>query len=62
MERIANDWGIFWQDYEDFVEDGIQIEPFNLNKEREEGYFDADGNFVEYANKNEVEVNMCSIF
>ncbi|ONH90569.1 hypothetical protein PRUPE_8G061500 [Prunus persica] len=55
VERIANDWGIFWQDYDDFVEDGIPIEPFNLNKEREEGYFDADGNFVEYANKNEVE-------
>ncbi|CAL2277658.1 unnamed protein product [Prunus armeniaca] len=46
---------VTYKDYEDFVEDGIQIEPFNLNKEREEGYFDADGNFVEYANKNEVE-------
>ncbi|BFG41154.1 hypothetical protein CerSpe_274280 [Prunus speciosa] len=46
---------VSYKDYEDFVEDGIQIEPFNLNKEREEGYFDADGNFVEYANKNEVE-------
>ncbi|PQQ01081.1 LIN1-like protein [Prunus yedoensis var. nudiflora] len=46
---------VSFKDYEDFVEDGIQIEPFNLNKEREEGYFDADGNFVEYANKNEVE-------
>lgn len=30
------------------VEDGITIEPFNLNQEREEGYFDAEGNYVEY--------------
>ncbi|CAN6686232.1 unnamed protein product [Malus baccata var. baccata] len=45
---------VTYKDYEDFVEDGIRIEPFNLNKEREEGYFDANGNFVEYANKNEV--------
>ncbi|KAF7803713.1 CD2 antigen cytoplasmic tail-binding protein 2 [Senna tora] len=39
---------------ENFVDDGIQIEPFNLNKEREEGYFDAAGNFVEYARENEI--------
>lgn len=39
-----------------FVEDGIQIEPFNLNKEREEGYFDENGNFVEYAKGNEIKV------
>ncbi|KAJ4745805.1 CD2 antigen cytoplasmic tail-binding protein 2 [Rhynchospora pubera] len=37
-----------------FVDDGIQIEPFNLNKEREEGYFDENGNFVEYAKGNEI--------
>ncbi|KAF3331183.1 LIN1-like protein isoform X1 [Carex littledalei] len=37
-----------------FVEDGIEIEPFNLNKEREEGYFDENGNFVEYARGNEM--------
>lgn len=30
------------------LEDGITIEPFNLNQEREEGYFDAQGNYVEY--------------
>ncbi|XP_062026154.1 uncharacterized protein LOC133742491 [Rosa rugosa] len=41
-------------DYEKFVEDGVQFEPFNLEKEREEGYFDADGNFVEYVEKNQV--------
>ncbi|KAH7867136.1 hypothetical protein Vadar_029311 [Vaccinium darrowii] len=33
---------------ETFVDDGIQIEPFNLEQEREEGYFDEQGNFVEY--------------
>ena len=48
--------GYFWQDNETFVDDGIQIEPFNLSNEREEGYFDADGNFVEYINDNEIKV------
>ncbi|GMY05409.1 SUPPRESSOR OF ABI3-5 [Fagus crenata] len=38
---------------ESFVDDGIQIEPFNLDREREEGYFDNDGNFVEYVNDND---------
>lgn len=47
---------IFWQDNENFVDDGIQIEPFNLSKEREEGYFDADGNFVEYVRENDIKV------
>ncbi|KAG6792482.1 hypothetical protein POTOM_001632 [Populus tomentosa] len=42
------------EENENFVEDGIQIEPFNLEKEREEGYFDAEGNFVEYINQNEI--------
>ncbi|XVF01585.1 hypothetical protein REPUB_Repub04eG0101200 [Reevesia pubescens] len=45
---------ITYEDNENFIDDGIQIEPFNLNKEREEGYFDADGNFVEYVNDNEI--------
>lgn len=43
--------------YEDdgtFVNDGIQIDPFNLNQEREEGYFDEDGNYVEYINNNQM--------
>lgn len=39
-----------------FVDDGIRIEPFNLEQEREEGYFDANGNFVEYRSKNEIKV------
>lgn len=46
----------FWQDNENFVEDGIQIEPFNLDKERQEGYFDAQGNFVEYVSEKEIKV------
>lgn len=37
-----------YQVNEAFVEDGIQMEPFNLEREREEGYFDEAGNFVEY--------------
>ncbi|KAK8656463.1 hypothetical protein V6N13_098413 [Hibiscus sabdariffa] len=39
---------VSYVDNENFIDDGVQIEPFNLNKEREEGYFDAEGNFVEY--------------
>lgn len=35
-------------------DEGILIEPFNLKQEREEGYFDASGNYVEYVNKNEI--------
>ncbi|CAK9164294.1 unnamed protein product [Ilex paraguariensis] len=41
-------------DGEIFVQDGVQVEPFNLTKEREEGYFDADGNYVEYLNDNDI--------
>lgn len=48
----------FWQDNENFVVEGVQIEPFNLNKEREEGYFDAAGNFVEYVKENEIKVRL----
>lgn len=45
-----------WQDNVNFEDDGIQIEPFNLKQEREEGYFDANGNFVEYTRQNEIKV------
>ncbi|GAB4838451.1 hypothetical protein Ancab_027985 [Ancistrocladus abbreviatus] len=45
---------VHYKENDPFVEDGIQIEPFNLEKEREEGYFDAEGNFVEYVNDKEV--------
>ncbi|XP_021898661.1 uncharacterized protein LOC110815269 [Carica papaya] len=45
---------VTYEDNENLIEDGINIEPFNLNKEREEGYFDAEGNFIEYVNENEI--------
>ncbi|KAK3031488.1 hypothetical protein RJ639_036002 [Escallonia herrerae] len=45
---------VHYKDNETFVDDGIQIEPFNLTKEREEGYFDAAGNYVEYMNEKEI--------
>jgi CD2 antigen cytoplasmic tail-binding protein 2 len=31
-----------------FTTDGIPIEPFHLRRERAEGFFDAEGNYVEY--------------
>ena len=31
-----------------FNEAGIAFEPFHLKKEREEGYFDPDGNYIQY--------------
>ncbi|WOK96243.1 hypothetical protein Cni_G04950 [Canna indica] len=43
-----------YEDNANFEDDGIQLEPFNLRQEREEGYFDANGNFVEYAKQNEI--------
>ena len=44
---------VVYEENENFME-GIQIKPFNLEKEREEGYFDAEGNFVEHINENEI--------
>ncbi|KAK6156819.1 hypothetical protein DH2020_011067 [Rehmannia glutinosa] len=43
-----------YKENEIFVEEGIAIEPFNLDKEREDGYFDENGNYVEYVNRNEI--------
>lgn len=55
---------------ETFEYDGIRLEPFNLTKEREEGYFDEEenyvengeegyfdeeGNYVKYGNESEME-------
>lgn len=37
---------------ETFEYDGIRLEPFNLTKEREEGYFDDEENYVKYVNEN----------
>ncbi|VAI32018.1 unnamed protein product [Triticum turgidum subsp. durum] len=42
------------QDDANFIDDGIEIEPFNLEQEREEGYFDENGNFVEFARGNDM--------
>lgn len=40
------------EDYDEpeelFNDQGVPIEPFNLRQERQEGYFDADGNYIEY--------------
>lgn len=30
-----------------FTSDGIPIEPFHLRRERSEGFFDEDGNYIE---------------
>lgn len=46
----------FWQENEAFNDEGVTVEPFNLDKEREEGYFDENGNYVEYVNQNEIKV------
>ncbi|KAL6494570.1 hypothetical protein OROGR_031370 [Orobanche gracilis] len=43
-----------YKDNETFVEEGVTIEPFNLGKEREDGYFDACGNYVEYVEQNKI--------
>ncbi|XP_024979724.1 CD2 antigen cytoplasmic tail-binding protein 2 [Cynara cardunculus var. scolymus] len=37
-----------YEDNETLVDDGIQLEPFNLEQERKEGFFDKTGNYVEY--------------
>ncbi|KAJ9538341.1 hypothetical protein OSB04_031074 [Centaurea solstitialis] len=37
-----------YEDNEALVDDGIQLEPFNLEQERKEGFFDKTGNYVEY--------------
>lgn len=38
-------------------DDGVKIEPFNLKQEREEGFFDAEGNYVEYRVDNGLKVS-----
>uniref|UniRef100_A0ACD5XRC6 Uncharacterized protein n=1 Tax=Avena sativa TaxID=4498 RepID=A0ACD5XRC6_AVESA len=43
-----------YKDDANFIDDGIEIEPFNLDQEREEGYFDDNGNFVEFARGNDM--------
>ncbi|CAA0807331.1 CD2-binding protein-related [Striga hermonthica] len=43
-----------YKNNEPFVEEGVALEPFNLDKEREEGYFDENGNYVEYISQNDI--------
>ncbi|KAK9830311.1 hypothetical protein WJX72_010947 [[Myrmecia] bisecta] len=49
---ILDDVAAAEEEYEEpeelYNEAGVPIEPFHLKKEREEGYFDADGNYIEY--------------
>lgn len=54
--KSYSDTIISLQNDENRTEDGIQIEAFSLDREKEEGYFDADGNFVEYVREKEVKV------
>lgn len=48
-------WGCILQDNETLEDDGVQLEPFNLEQERKEGFFDQTGNYVEYIT-NEIKV------
>uniref|UniRef100_A0A0D9XD45 OCRE domain-containing protein n=1 Tax=Leersia perrieri TaxID=77586 RepID=A0A0D9XD45_9ORYZ len=57
QQGAASDVRGFEVRYEDgtnLVDDGIRLEPFNLEQEREEGYFDENGNFVEFARSNDI--------
>jgi len=36
-------------------DDGMKLEPFNLAQERQEGFFDEEGHYVEKIDKDEVE-------
>ncbi|XP_078433216.1 CD2-binding protein-like protein [Wolffia australiana] len=45
---------VHYEVHTSFDDDGISLEPFNLKQEREEGYFDADGNYVEYVARKEI--------
>ncbi|CAI5495306.1 unnamed protein product [Closterium sp. Naga37s-1] len=62
MDVDGGDWPVsgwahggaaWWQGEE---EEGEAMEPFNLQHEREEGYFDAEGNYVEYREDTEATV------
>lgn len=44
-----------------WTEDGIPIEPFHLKREREQGYFDADGTYIEYALKDDDDAWLASL-
>ncbi|KAH0455820.1 hypothetical protein IEQ34_015852 [Dendrobium chrysotoxum] len=48
------DFEVQYEDDSNFEADGVEIEPFNLQQEREEGYFDDNGNYVEYRREQEI--------
>ena len=48
LEDVAGaevEYGVHAQNWDN---SGVPLEPFNLNQEREAGYFDEDGNYVAY--------------
>lgn len=53
--KDTNNGGCFWQDDETLEDDGVKFEPFNLEQERKEGFFDQTGNYVEYV-ANDIKV------
>nr|XP_043624271.1 CD2 antigen cytoplasmic tail-binding protein 2 isoform X2 [Erigeron canadensis] len=46
--QVVADAELQYKDTETLEDDGIQLEPFNLEQERKEGFFDQTGNYVEY--------------
>ncbi|KAK8947722.1 hypothetical protein KSP40_PGU010361 [Platanthera guangdongensis] len=46
---------VHYEENSNFEIDGIEIEPFNLKQEKEEGYFDENGNYVEYRHEQEIQ-------
>lgn len=46
---------VHYEENSNFEIDGIEIEPFNLKQEQEEGYFDENGNYVEYRHEQEIQ-------
>ena len=41
--------------------DGVPLEPFNLKAERERGYFDAEGNYLEFSNPEDNDAWLASL-
>ncbi|KAL0033686.1 hypothetical protein WJX77_000584 [Trebouxia sp. C0004] len=48
LEDLAEAEEVYDKPDQAFNEAGVAFEPFHLKKEREEGYFDADGNYIQY--------------
>ncbi|KAI7844013.1 hypothetical protein COHA_002550 [Chlorella ohadii] len=54
--ELVDDVEAVEEDLEQEEEDGIKLEAFNLKEERERGYFDEAGNYVEKEDKDEAEL------